>query len=520
MVAGSLARRKRAPNTQSAQAQAGTWRLAPDVAAQAQGLIASPFEHLPEAQALFLQLSLTGGAWLRELTAVVPITDATGKVTPSSAIAFTATGLTTMGLPPDQTPGFLPEFVEGMRQLDRQRRLGDEGDGADDRTTVIKGGPLWSGNAPDPLAPDPSQRARPTPITVHALLLLYEADDAALQALTGRAKAALAGSGVAIAHELRLSLHADPTIRDMPREHFGFADGISQPVPFGAGVIVDDAGKDYPRDPLHCVAAGDLLLGQINAHGEPAPGPLAPDTAAAKAPRDGGAHYGMRDLGLNGSYLVVRELKQNVAAFWNSMDTAAKEIARDGVDPEWVAERIVGRRLNGDPLAPPAALPAPGQGDPCNDFRYADHDPNGLTCPLGSHIRRCNPRDGLAPTPNDAAGLLQARNNHRIMRRGRKYGPPIADRRVEDGENRGLLFMCINTDLARQFELVQQTWMLNNSFAVLDDETDPLLGPPGPMTIPHAPLRLCPQVKSYVLLAGGEYFFLPSLPALTYLAAL
>ena len=34
-----------------------------------------------------------------------------------------------------------------------------------------------------------------------------------------------------------------------------------------------------------------------------------------------------------------------------------------------------------------------------NNFLYGD-DPKGLRCPLGSHVRRMNPRD----TPLDAAG--------------------------------------------------------------------------------------------------------------------
>jgi deferrochelatase/peroxidase EfeB len=84
----------------------------------------------------------------------------------------------------------------------------------------------------------------------------------------------------------------------------------------------------------------------------------------------------------------------------------------------------------------------------------------------------------------------------------------------------GLLFMCLNTDLERQFEFVQQTWLLNPSFAALFDERDPLLGPAGPFTIPTDPLRLRPPIDTFIRFIGGEYFFLPSLPALTYLSGL
>ncbi len=519
MGAGSIA--SLSATTRSAEIQAGSsWYLTPDVAAQTQGLIASAFAHLPEAIALFVELPpQAGGAWLGKLSARVPITDAKGRAPgSSSAIAFTASGLMAMGLPRAVMAGFSPQFVEGMREPGRQRRLGD-----DNPSMVINGGPLWSGNAPLPTGADASQAVPSTKLTVHVLLLLYEADDAALQTLAADARQTVSDSGVTIVHEIRLSLHADPRIADNPREHFGFADGLSQPVPFGAP-IVSKAGVPYPIDPLHGIAAGDLLLGHVNAHGEPAPGPLVPDANIANGPErvlpNDGVPHGMRDLGRNGSYLVVRELRQDVAAFWRSLDDAAAAIARPGIDADWLATRIIGRDRDGKPLVPPEAVPVADQGDPSNDFRFVPHDMHGLTCPMGSHMRRANPRDGLAPTANDASALLHAANNHRLMRRGRKYGAPIADPRVDDGENRGLLFMCLNTDLPRQFEFVQQTWMLNPGFAVLDGETDPLMGPPGTMTIPFSPLRLRPQVQTYVRLAGGDYFFVPSLPALRYLAAL
>jgi len=116
--------------------------------------------------------------------------------------------------------------------------------------------------------------------------------------------------------------------------------------------------------------------------------------------------------------------------------------------------------------------------------------------------------------------LLDAANNHRILRRGRKYGSTIADPLKDDGKDRGLLFICLNTDITRQFEFVQQTWMLNPNFAFLYDEVDPLLGPKGMLTIPEKPLRRIIEVDTFVQMAGGEYFFLPSMPAIRYLATL
>ena len=93
------------------------------------------------------------------------------------------------------------------------------------------------------------------------------------------------------------------------------------------------------------------------------------------------------------------------------------------------------------------------------------------------------------------------------------------DPRQDDHQERGLLFICLNTDIARQFEFVQQTWILNSNFATLFDETDPLVGPKGHFTIPEQPLRRIVEVATFIQMAGGEYFFLPSIPALNYLAA-
>jgi deferrochelatase/peroxidase EfeB len=145
-------------------------------------------------------------------------------------------------------------------------------------------------------------------------------------------------------------------------------------------------------------------------------------------------------------------------------------------------------------------------------------------------VRRAFPRDALTPRPEGKQAkppteetkrtMLQAANNHRILRRGRKFGTKLENPLVDDGADRGLLFMCLNTDIDRQFEFVQQTWLLNSSFATLFQEFDPLVGPAGPMTIRDGPLRRIAHVDTFVGMAGGDYFFLPSLPALQFLATL
>jgi hypothetical protein len=158
-------------------------------------------------------------------------------------------------------------------------------------------------------------------------------------------------------------------------------------------------------------------------------------------------------------------------------------------------------------------------GDPTriNDFGYAD-DPQGLKCPHGAHIRRCNPRDSV--------GFFDGRlsNRHRIVRRGRPYGPPLPPGVLEDdGQERGLAFVCFQADIWRQFETIQALWIDDGDPFGLGADKDFLVGEPhgteGKMTIPgHPPYFLKPQPR-FVTMRGGEYLFQPSLSALRRLAS-
>lgn len=519
-----------------------SWKLAAPHDQWAQGMVVSGFASLPTGRALFLEFQWTGapegggGAWLRTLREVAEITDADGREPKAASLGLTCEGLRRMGLGANSLASFDRPFREGMFQEDRLRRLGDRR-GPDWTSTVVPGGPRWSGNTPlDEAATDDSVHAFAedgtteetricTPITVHAVLFLYEKDEATADAWCAAVSDRLDEHHIAVVHRLPLELRLDE--RGVAREHFGFADGVSQPEPYAPGVVTL-AGVDAPQDYWNGVPLGEVLMGHGNAHHEVSPGPVVPDSpqgrAAGLLPHPRGE--GFLDLGLDGSYMVVRELRQYVPAFWNAMAQSAEWIAAADpagsahVDAKWLAERVVGRDLDGNLLRPGGVLPPNPYGGPENAFGFHADDLHGYGCPLGSHVRRGNPRDGLAPTPADRQTLLDAANSHRILRRGRKYGTTIDDPRVEDGADRGLLFVCLNADIARQFEFIQQTWMLNANFATLAGETDPLLGPPGTLTIPEDPLRRRIRVETFVQMAGGEYFFLPSIPALRYLETL
>jgi Dyp-type peroxidase family len=536
-----------------------SWRLTSPYDELTQGIVISGFSEVPSARALFLFFDwpenepgaklLGQGAWLQALFSVAPITDADGKDEHPASLAFTFTGLQKMGLPPEALATFSQPFREGMYQEDRLRRLGDK-IGENWQGTVIAGGPRWSGNVPArknvelqralwemsaadaDSPPEKEERETKTPITAHALLLLYEKTEDAVEARADTVARRLASQSVKVVHQLPLELRPDS--RGIGREHFGFSDGLSQPIPFeekqdpkSPDVLVMSDGSAAARDECHGVPLGEILIGHINAHHEPAPGPFVRDDG--KVPDVGlktqGAAEGLLNFGINGSYMVVRELQQRVGAFWKSLeDNAARIHAHDPaathITAEWLAERVIGRNKDGHLLCPGGFLPPDKYGLPDNAFAFKSSDPDSLGCPIGSHVRRANPRDGLAKDLAARKTLLDAANNHRILRRGRKYGKPLADGVADDGAERGLLFICLNTDIARQFEFVQQTWLLNTNFATLFDETDPLTGPKGGFTIQEQPLRRIVEVETFIQMAGGEYFFLPSMPALKYLAAL
>jgi Dyp-type peroxidase family len=233
-----------------------------------------------------------------------------------------------------------------------------------------------------------------------------------------------------------------------------------------------------------------------------------------------GSSSGWRDLGRNGSYLVFRQLSQDVARFWNFVDTVAR--ANGAGDPDArvrLAAKMVGRWPSGAPL-----VKSPDRDDPSlkrdNNFSYAASDPHGFACPIGAHIRRCNPRDSLGDDPDMARA---AANRHRLLRRGRLYGDRIADPLVDDGQERGLHFICLNADIERQFEFVQQTWINNPMFGGVNGEVDPLMGTQdgrGTYTIPEDPLRTrIHGVPRFVHVKGGAYFFLPGMAALRYVCS-
>ena len=391
------------------------------------------------------------------LRRVLPrVTSAAGWDTPrpfTLNIVVTWQGLRALGVPADELNRFPEEFRLGMAA--RKEILGDVG------------------------ASDPAEWVPPLGTDqVHiGVILASSAEDALREPL----ETARTLPGLTCVYELPVGV--PPT----GREHFGFRDGIGTPF------IIGSSSSALPGQ--DAIMPGEFLFGYPDESGAvPMPGPEC--------------------LTRNGSFLAFRQMHADVAAFRRYLRANAR--SRD--DEALLAAKMVGRWPSGAPLALAPERDNPALADDKmrnNDFGYAD-DPRGLRCPVGSHIRRTNPRDGLADS-------IVNTKIHRVLRRGAAYGPVLSDGVLEDdGVERGIVFVFIGASLTRQFEFVQQMWINNGDYADLGTEKDPLVGNNDGIdgfTIPAKPIRRhLTGLPGFTQVRGGEYCLLPGLRALEHLA--
>jgi Dyp-type peroxidase family len=308
-------------------------------------------------------------------------------------------------------------------------------------------------------------------------------------------KAELAGIGtvthVQDGRALRRPIPGQPG-RFEPIEHFGYFDGISQPLFSKADLAKYDADQGHPRaagewDPG---ASLDLVLAAD-------PFATAPDAY--------------------GSFLVYRKLEQDYAQFETRVKALAQAIPANA---DLAGAYIVGRFKDGTPVSE-RDTPSPGA-DVGNAFMHSK-DEEGFRCPRAAHIRKANPR-GTTP-----ATSLKEERGRRIVRRGIPYGKPHPDIGCDPAEYeshndgpRGLVFMCFQASIHAHFEFIQRVWIDNREFpkGVLSPNNtgdDPLIGqdPGEPQKWPRkwndpASDRRPFNVEAAVTLKGGEYFFAPS----------
>ncbi len=515
-------------------AQRPTTKLESD---QIQSLVFGGLGFMPFGHVILVRFGGTTPAvraWLGQIRPHVAFDD--GRRLRAKAVISLGMGpgaLAKAGLPAGALETFPIAFLDGMTGPGRSRILGDDlNDPAD---------PWWWGATE----------------AADAALLIYGENDAAVQALAQTVRSLTLAGGHTVYREIPLAPVGKPTL-----EPFGFLDGVSQPVIRGTY-----RGMRNP-DPIHLVEPGEFILGYPDNRGNLPPGPLMdalddPDNRLpiridAQSGIDSNIVNAPREIARNGSFLAIRQLEQDHDAFWAYCEGEAARLGDRLPAPYQITKAFIGAKLVGrwpdgsslvrnpyepraaderthDTLRPQsrlavrpvaaaaAAPPKTGKdgkigddrkvvfGD--NDFLFGTEDPQGLRCPYGAHIRRANPRDSLDPGSQDQVDIS---NRHRILRIGRRYAP-------QGEEKPGLLFMCLNGDLERQFEFVQQTWLGSETFQGLAGERDPLAGNrttcPNGFTLPtrDGPVRLSP-LSRFVTPRGGGYFFLPGKTLLQFLS--
>jgi Dyp-type peroxidase family len=408
--------------------------------------------------------------WLRDVrdhvTTAAPW-PAGHKPTTTLNVAMTATGLAALGVAPERIAEFSTEFRAGL--AGRAAQLGFVG--VADPARWEAG--LGTGQA-------------------HVLLVIKARSPQEHQRALGKMEAAMAAVG-----GLRVVHQQDTRVLDGGQEHFGFSDGFAQPVIEGVdGPAPPDGGTPMADGSWRALAPGEFVLG-------------APDEDTRYDPQGRLPRY-PAGLGRNGTYVVWCKFRQDVAR-WRRTVREAAALWTDG-DEAKLAAKIVGRWANGAPVAvypdqPPEQFDNTKPG--ANNFRYSD-DPAGLRCPLGAHVRRSNPRDALG-----WGGSLTFR--HRMIRRGMPYGPRLADdQTVDDGVERGLVFVCYQASISRQFEGVQLQWLNAGNIFGLGNDSDFLVGDGrSKMTVQGRPPFFLRSPAGLVTLRGGEYLFAPGMTALS-----
>lgn len=429
------------------------------------------------------------------------------KITPASKkptdfalhLAFTNAGLKKLNVP-DSNYKFSREFREGMTEKIRSLLLGDVNESSPD---------VWEWGGPKNEE-------------IHFILLLYAKDKETLKNLISEQKQSFLQFKISI-------LTTKETYKNpLSKEHFGFRDGISQPAMEGL------CGRGEKKDVKEPIKAGEFVLGYRNEYCQFNQTPLIynSDDAMNILP-ESRELKGFKDLGKNGSYLVYREITQDVYKFWKYLKDNSTEPAATEIEAAIkLGAKMIGRWPGGAPLVTSAFDNS--LHSTFNHFSYWKEDRNGEKCPFGAHIRRANPRDQLF-SGRDFETSKQMIRKHQILRRGRFFGKPLVETMDpkeilaagDDGVKRGLHFVCLVGDISRQFEFVQNVWLNNPVFADLYNDVDPIIGRnPIDKEISNKDFtcqtgsvrRKYKDIPQFTRVVGGAYFFLPGIKALHFIA--
>lgn len=463
-----------------------------------------------------------------------------GAVKPSITlnIGFSWEGLRALAVPTETLRLFPEEFIEGMRA--RAPILGDVEGSAPSKWDAIwrkKQVHIWvslnSGAKPD---------GTPTDVMTEWTDWLQTLATGGVELITGHGTDGKGNWQHSSA--MMAPLGPNGSMVPLPKEHFGFVDGISDPafkgeyanpevealaVRGGGKLEAGPLGSPLPWKPL---ATGEFILGQAD-EGQQFPVATRPASFAR-----------------NGSFMVYRKLRQDVALWDDHVGKlSAQWMAVTGeTDPvaasETVRAKMVGRWSSGLPLivaptwaahqavmaeyADAIAISKRGAKSGAEkkrqteykalltDFRFGG-DVDGKACPLGAHIRRAHPRDMLDPEVGPNTGSTALTNRRRIIRRGLPY--------EDSATEKGVVFMALCASIFRQFEFVQQQWMNYGLDFDAGNDTCPVIGnrqqshkyviPPGEA---NAETFIAANLPEFVTTRGGEYFFIPGMNAIRMIA--
>ncbi len=404
-----------------------------------------------------------GKTWLDGMIDKVGTASSVGTSSPDArwvTVAFTWNGLRALGVDDGALATFPEEFRQGLAA--RAALLGITGAGHPEH---------WDGGLTAP--------------EFHAIVILFARDVAERDRCEHEHAEYLARIG-GVRLLSSLDLEALPPYGE-PREHFGYLDRLTHP---------SIEGTNDPPTPgsIREVKAGEFFLGYTDESG-----------AMPASPQPEG-------LTRNGSYLAYLRMQEHVGAFREFLRTAGGP-TRD--EQELMAAKLMGRWRSGAPL-----VLAPERDDATlgadlrrtNDFNYATMDPRGYACPVGSHIRRMNPRD-----------TGDSLERHQLIRRGGTYGPLLPEDAPDDGADRGIAAFMGCASLVRQFEFAMNVWANDPSFKGLENERDPIIGTQDgtlDMTIPKRPIRKrITGIPAFTTVRGGAYLFLPGINGLRFLAS-
>lgn len=388
-------------------------------------------------------------------------------------VAITYEGLAALKVPAESLASFPQEFIEGA--VSRAAVVGDVDESAP---------ATWKGHLAEP--------------GVHVLALLFAQTCEILDAQSAALHSLWTADGA-----LSEVFVQDTNMLPGAVAHFGYRDGFSQPTIDGG--LPNPAPDILPKAP-----AGEFLLGY--------PSQFTDFQYAVPTPQE---------LGRNGSFLALRILAQDCAAFDKMLGAAQQTY---GISAEKLAAKMCGRWRNGAPLTLYPDAPPPDDSltlETINSYDYApspEHpevydDSKGYRCPVGSHMRRNNPRSSRIA---GGTGV-----SHRIVRRGLPYGPPFDPAHPNDGIERGLLGLFIAVSLKDQFEFLMSEWVNGDTFAPgIGGTRDPVLGATGnsggKLVIPveRGQKIVVSGFPRFVTTRGAAYGFIPSLTALRYIASL